>query len=150
VEGLAAWRKGLLVGFRSPLHEERAVLAHVANPVAATNGEKAEIAAIHELDLGGRGVRDLATVGAGLLVLAGNAGPGGDFQLFHWCGRDDAPATPVLLPPLPEGFQPEALALTRDGGRFALHLFSDDGDSGCKERPPMARRFRVLPIPVAD
>jgi len=51
----------------------------------------------HEIlfvDLGGRGVRDLATVDDGILILAGPVGDGpGSYQLYLWDGRDMVPGT---------------------------------------------------------
>ena len=46
------------------------------------------------VNLGGRGVRDLARVGGCLLILAGPVGDGpGSYQLYLWDGRDGVPGT---------------------------------------------------------
>jgi hypothetical protein len=46
------------------------------------------------VQLDGRGIRDLAAVKAGFLVLAGPVGDGsGSYQLYFWDGRDCLPGT---------------------------------------------------------
>jgi hypothetical protein len=101
-----------------------------------------------ELDLGGRGVRDLTPFpapGKGqLLVAAGPSGKDGDFRLFVWDygAKTVAPVeTTALL-----DSSPEALVAFDDQDRVLV--LSDDGDRlqdaiRCgKTKPYAARRFR--------
>lgn len=86
-EGLAFWRGALYVGFRGPVLRGNLVpilRCRFASPVVE-----------HEtlfVNLGGRGVRDLAAVEEGLLILAGPVGEGpGSYRLYLWDGRDGVP-----------------------------------------------------------
>lgn len=87
VEGLAVWKKDLYIGFRGP------VLRGNFTPILRCRFGVPIVE--HELlfvNLGGRGVRDLAQVEDGLLILAGPVGDGpGSYQLYLWDGRDGVP-----------------------------------------------------------
>ncbi|XOF34661.1 MAG: DUF3616 domain-containing protein [Candidatus Electrothrix sp. YB6] len=86
IEGIAAKDGWLYVGFR-----ENYV------PVMKLQFDKPEKS--YELlyvQLGGRGIRDLAAVSDGFLLLAGPVGDGSDsYQLYHWNGRDVIPGSDV-------------------------------------------------------
>lgn len=88
-EGLAVWNQDLYIGFRGP------VLRGNFTPILRCRfGVPISAPAIQFVDLGGRGVRDLARVEGGLLILAGPVGDGpGSFQLYLWDGRDGVPGT---------------------------------------------------------
>jgi hypothetical protein len=83
-EGLAVRDARLYVGFRGP------VLRGNFTPVLRCRfGQPIEDPEILFVDLGGRGVRDLAAVAEGLLILAGPVGDGpGSYQLYLWDGED--------------------------------------------------------------
>jgi len=54
------------------------------------------------VDLGGRGVRDLAHVKGGVLILAGPAGDGpGSYQLYLWDGEDGVSGADIPKPAVP-------------------------------------------------
>lgn len=84
IEGIAADETWLYLGFRGPVLREGYV------PVLRLRFE--DPAASYELlyvNLGGRGIRDIARVSDGFLILAGPVGNGpGAFQLYHWDGKD--------------------------------------------------------------
>lgn len=88
-EGLAVWNQRLYVGFRGP------VLRGNFTPILRCRfGSPIAEPELLFVNLGGRGVRDLARVGGGLLILAGPVGDGpGSYQLYLWDGRDGVPGT---------------------------------------------------------
>ncbi|MFO0119534.1 MAG: DUF3616 domain-containing protein, partial [Cyanobium sp.] len=97
IEGLAATPKGdLLIGFRNPLPEEKALLAPLTNPNGVLAGEKARFGDPVLLDLGGLGIRSLEMVNGGLLIVAGPAegrkGTGSPSALYRWSGQFESPA----------------------------------------------------------
>ena len=97
LEGLAAWRGDLYVGFRGPVLRGNftpILRCRFGSPIAAP--------ALFFVDLGGRGVRDLAHARDGLLILAGPVGDGpGSYQLYFWDGQDGVPGcdAPAAAPP---------------------------------------------------
>lgn len=88
-EGLAIRDQRLYVGFRGP------VLRGNFTPVLRCRfGSPIVEPEVLFVNLGGRGVRDLAGVDDGLLVLGGPVGDGpGTYQLYLWDGRDQVPGT---------------------------------------------------------
>lgn len=94
-EGLALKDAYLYVGFRGPV-----LRGNYAPVVRMKFGAAVEPHDILFLDLAGRGVRDLVSVGEGFLVLAGPVGDGqGSYQLYHWDGKDRVPGVGSPLPP---------------------------------------------------
>ena len=89
LEGVAAVGDRLYIGCRGP------VLRGNWTPVVRCRfGEPVADPEVLYLPLGGRGVRDLARVRDGFLVLAGPVGDGpGSFQVYHWDGLDCLPGT---------------------------------------------------------
>ncbi|HEY9647126.1 MAG TPA: DUF3616 domain-containing protein [Chroococcidiopsis sp.] len=87
IEGLAVRQGQLYIGFRGPVLRDNWVpvlTCKFANPVVHSE--------LLFINLAGRGVRDLARVGDGFLVLAGPAGDGpGSYQLYFWDGQDCLP-----------------------------------------------------------
>jgi hypothetical protein len=154
IEGLAATSKGaLLIGFRNPLPERKALLAPLTNPNGVLAGEKARFGDPVLLDLGGLGIRSLEMVNGGLLIVAGPAeAPKGTVPpsaLYRWSGQFES--QPVRLRSFPpvggKPFNPEALLL--DGN--SLVVLSDDGklagiDAACGKRPKESQGFRELRI----
>ena len=150
IEGLAATPQGhLLLGFRSPLHEGKALIVPLQNPDAliAASGTSPLLGAPIELALGGRGIRsiDYAAQLRAYLIVAGPAGQGGDFKIYKWSGA--ASDAPVLLKiDISGGMHPEALFALPDGKTF--QLLSDDGD-GCKDKKSnKPKKFRSFSITV--
>jgi hypothetical protein len=157
IEGLAATPDNhLLIGFRGPLHRDKALLLPLLNPaelVAPTSGAapKPQFGDPVELDLGGRGIRSIGYAARlrAYLIVAGPHGKKGDFKLYKWTGAAASP--PLLLPvEIGDSLRPEALFALADGKSF--QLLSDDGDEkihgvACKEsEPPGQRKFRSIVI----
>lgn len=155
IEGLAAAPDGgLLIGFRNPIPQGRALLVPLRNPRAIIDDGAAPVFGDPiQLDLGGRGIRSLEQVGDEVLVAAGPYGTAVTssvlpaFALFRWSGKATEGA--AFVSALDAGtFRPEALFF--DTQTQELVLLSDDGDeqvgdSACKEKsvPVSSKAFRA-------
>lgn len=146
IEGLGTAPDGtLLIGLRNPVPKGRALLIPLLNPADLVAGRgPARFGPAASLDLGGRGVRDLAHIGTGYLIVAGPTGDDGSFALYRWSGRAGADAVRV---PIDLGsLRPEALFTWPDG---QATLLSDDGGvtlgkKACKDADKRLRGFRSL------
>jgi len=84
IEGLAAQDGWLYIGFRGPVFRENYV--PVMKLKFADPEDSYELLYVR---LDGRGIRDMAGVSDGFLILAGPVGDGTDsYQLYHWDGKD--------------------------------------------------------------
>jgi hypothetical protein len=134
IEALAmsADQKRLLIGFRSPLVDGRAIIASVENPGASFDGdEQPRIgAALTTLDLGGNGIRGMSWVPslAGYLVIAGPvAREQVEFQLWFWRGGSGDRPRQVSVAGL-SGFEhAEGVSPAVIDGRRCIIIVSDDG-----------------------
>ena len=112
IEGLAATPEGtLLIGFRNPLINSKALIVPLLNPtdlIAGQNNGKARFGTPILFDLGGRGIRDLDRQGDGLLLVAGPTADVGDFSLFRWSGKPGAPAIELSIA-LADDLHPEVI-----------------------------------------
>ncbi|MCB2019383.1 MAG: DUF3616 domain-containing protein [Burkholderiaceae bacterium] len=146
VEGLTHTADGaLLIGFRNPLREGKALVLPLRNPVQTIEGEAPEFGAAIALDLGGRGVRAMTRVADGYLVVGGPTADEGTFAVFHWRGGADTPQR--LAQPALGTLRPEALFGWPGTPRF--QLLSDDGGiemrgKECKRLKVAEQRFRSL------
>lgn len=149
IEGLTATAQGtLLLGFRHPLsRDDRTLVVEITNPAALSQGARARIGRVIELDLGGGGIRAMETTPRGLVIVAGKYDHGAPYRLYRWSGNAaDIPERRPL--DVPADMQPEGLFTMPDG---TLHLVSDDGEEDFDGRPcaaahTEAQRFRVLRI----
>lgn len=119
--------ESLLLGFRSPLYQRKAVVALVLNPAAVIQGEKPTYGKPLLLDLGGSGIRDLAYGGGSWLVLSGASGTRGAPGLFQWNALEAQPQrvpAPVLLSYNPEGI----VVHDYQSGKWTVQCISDDDD----------------------
>jgi hypothetical protein len=89
VEGIAVRRGRLLAGFRGPLlGGGRAAVLSVA--IDGVFGNAPPDARLHQLPLGGAGIRDLVLYRDGVLVLAGPVGRDpGLYAIYGWDGSSD-------------------------------------------------------------
>jgi hypothetical protein len=123
----------LLVGFRGPLREGRALIAHIDNPDGMFDaGEPPRVSAtLTTLDLGGQGIRGLCHVPDldGYLVIGGPVGrEPAAFRLWFWSGRADSGARPVEVPGLSGLEHAEGICAARLEGQSWVVLVSDDGN----------------------
>jgi len=135
IEGLelSPDQQRLLIGFRSPLRDGRALIACVENPSAVFESDEAPRISplLEELDLGGHGIRGLSYVPAlgEYLVIGGpTSREPAVFALWRWSGEPGAPARRVTVPGL-RGFEKaEGVCAAHVGGAERIMVVSDDGD----------------------
>jgi len=149
IEGLCATPDGtLLIGFRSPVPQGRALLLPLLNPAEVVLGQQARFGPPIELRLGGFGVRDMALVNGRYVIIGGASGSGGQERLFFWDGNSDE-ANEVNAARF-KGLQPEVVIGYPGKGLAELQVLSDDGarrldGCPCKDLPdPQQRRFRSV------
>ncbi len=125
IEGLAATPDNhLLIGFRNPVPEGRALLIPLLNPDGVIEGKSARFGTPIRLDLGGLGIRDIAWWNGEFIIIAGRPFGGGAFRLFRWAGGDSIPK--VINDVSGKNFNPEAVLIYPDKGLQEFQLLSDD------------------------
>ena len=145
IEGMTARVEGgVWLGFRNPIPAGRALLLPLLNPEALVTGQRARFGAAVTIDLGGLGVRGLASWRGHYLIVAGAFDAANASTLFIWDG--DQHATPLAVPDL-QRYNPEALFTAE--GRDEIMLLSDDGalrfeGIECKRLDSAQKRFRGL------
>jgi len=122
----------LLIGLRSPLLDNRAIIACVENPSAIFDaGEPPRISATLETqDLGGNGIRGLSYLPSlgGYLVISGPvAREQVQFQIWFWSGHRGEQARRVTVPDLPGFEHAEGVSAAEIDGRQRIIIVSDDG-----------------------
>lgn len=151
IEGLAATPEGgLLIGFRNPIPNGKALVVPLLNPAEVIDhGRSGRFGEPMLLPLRNRGVRSLERVGNGYWLIAGPTADRGSFSLYRWSGQAaDAPRLhdSAALAEL----RPEALFEWPGSGE--LQILSDDGGVevrgvACKQRPAAQQAFRALALP---
>jgi Protein of unknown function (DUF3616) len=134
IEGLTDTPSGhLLVGFRSPVPGGRALLVPLRNPAAMIErGQPADVGRPIDLDLGGRGIRSIASWRGEYWIVAGSPLGRAESRLYRW----DGSGAPVWVESVRFGdLNPEALAEVSVGGRNGLLVLSDDGERDAGGRP---------------
>lgn len=141
IEGLASTPDGsLLIGFRNPIPNGRALLLPMLNPAEVVNGETARFGDPVLLELGGLGIRsiDYWPARERLLIIASVFESEKLFRLCFWSGK--ATDQPVHETEYDIGdLNPEALVFY-PGEDQAFHVLSDDGGlhrgkKRCQELP---------------
>jgi hypothetical protein len=141
IEGLAfdADRARLLVGFRGPLVDGRAMLVAIENvdEMFETGGAPRIAQQAVFLDLGGEGIRGMTYVPRldGFLIISGPLEQVEDvpFGLWYWQGQADQPAQRVSVPGL-NGFEhAEGITPVHWRGEERILIVSDDGDMDAGE-----------------
>jgi len=128
IEGLAVKDGQMYFGFRGPVLRDGWV------PVLVTTWENAETIDVRYVQLDGRGIRDIAAVETGFLILAGPVGDGDtSYRVYYWSGADQLtgglaakPQRMAELSDLGEG-KPEGLAVLSAQGRKYRVLIVFDG-----------------------
>jgi hypothetical protein len=152
IEGLAATSEGdLLIGFRNPVPENKALIVPLNNPNKVITGMQAKLGPPILLALEGLGIRSIEYFHSKhvYLILAGSAEadkPDSVFRLYEWSGPGSVKATLITeLKNSDVKIQPEALfAYANESDAYIL---SDDGEFTvkgvrCKDLPPPDRSFR--------
>jgi hypothetical protein len=141
IEGLAfdADRERLLVGFRGPLVDGKAMLVAIENVDEVFETGSAPRITEQEslLDLGGEGIRGMTYVPRldGFLIISGPLEQLEDvpFRLWFWQGQADQPAQRVRVPGL-NGFEhAEGITPLHWRGGEQILIVSDDGDMDAGE-----------------
>jgi hypothetical protein len=144
IEGLAAAPEGhLLVGFRNPVPEGKALLLPLLNRDEVIEGKRARFGEAILLQLHGLGIRSMASWREGYIIVAGPIAGEGESFLYRW-----VPGSAPQRIPAPEirALNPEAVAFFENGAD--LLLLSDDGTAriGAEEckaiKDPRLRKFR--------
>lgn len=135
IEGLCATPEhSLLIGFRNPIPQNRALIVPLLNPADVINGKSARLGDPLLLDLGGRGIRDIVRWRDRYVIIAGAHDANQNSKLFAWSGGS-APARE--LPSITfTNFNPEAIIVYPDNSK-PFQALSDDGTVlingvGCK------------------
>jgi hypothetical protein len=148
IEGLSATPENhLLIGFRSPVPEGKALIVPLLNPQELGLGPSAKFGPPIGLDLGGLGIRDMVFWEGIYLIVAGPSQGGGKSRLYSWSGGDSKPKR--LKEINLKGLNPEALVIYTDRGFGDVQLLSDDssrkvGGVECGDLKPSARQFRSI------
>lgn len=147
LEGMTAMPSGaVLIGFRNPIPQGKALLVPLENPLEPMHGKPARFGDPVQLDLGGLGVRSLSYWHGQYLIAAGHYEHGAVSRLYAWRGDGSAPQ--VVPTPSLEHFNPEAFFTPEDRDRFMV--LSDDGGreidgKDCKKlKKDKDKRFRGL------
>lgn len=146
IEGLSATPEGhLLIGFRNPVPEGKALLIPMLNPNEVVQGQRARLGPAIQLDLGGLGIRDMEYFEGTYMIIAGPVGGGSHFQLYSWAGGE-AKAQPIKVKHLNE-YHPEAIIIYPEKGLQEIQILSDDGARliqgiPCKDKDPSQQGFR--------
>ena len=145
LEGLVATSSGtLLMGFRNPVPEGRALLVGISNPEEVLGGARAKLTDPIQLDLGGLGIRAMSSWHSSILILAGPSGEGGPFRLYRFDGQS------AVVPLAADLSELNAEAIFAHEARNDIVVLSDDGSvdidgKPCKKHKESARKsFRGL------
>jgi hypothetical protein len=152
IEGLCSTPAGhLLIGFRNPIPRGKALLVLLQNPADVIEGKTPKFADPILLDLGGRGIREIAQHEGRYLIVAGSFDGGGKSHLYEWDGR--SPAAGDLGKINLGKFNPEAVIFYPDKGWQEVQVLSDDGNrianvtKGKKNSAAMSFRGLWIPEP---
>lgn len=147
IEGLTSTPENtLLIGFRNPIPQGKALLVPLLNANEVILGRPARFGDAIQLDLGGYGIRSIGRDKDNYLIIAGSHDSDGESRAYTWKGGSDAPVlmAGVRFP----GLNPEGLAYSNERGQTDFFILSDDGTlkingEDCKRiRNPAYRQFR--------
>lgn len=142
IEGIAAKKDQLFIGFRGPILRNNYV------PIMQLTFAQPEKYQLKFVQLGGRGIRDMAAVDDGFLLLAGAMNDADmTYQLYHWDGGDMLPGKNYqqgkieLLTeiPTPKDVKAEGLTLLNDGQYYDFLIAYD----GVKDNKDWLKRFSL-------
>lgn len=137
----------LLIGFRSPLADGRALIATLLNADAVFDDDAAPrlAPALIALDLGGDGLRSIGHVPAlaGHLLISGPSDRAERrFRLWFWRGPGHTAVQAVHIDGLADLAHAEGICSAVIGGQACVLIVSDDGDRAAG-RPA---RFASIPL----
>ncbi len=139
----------LLIGFRNPVPNGKALAIPLLNPVAVVSGSQPKFGDPLLLDLGGLGFRGIGSAGRSHYIMAGPIDRQEDCRLFVWDGiaAKPSPVEGIAL----SGLSLEGICFHDSGTRPDFLMLSDDGalqvrGEDCKSLPEAERRFRAFRI----
>jgi hypothetical protein len=152
IEGLAATPDGsLLIAFRNPIPDNKALLIPLLNPLELLQGNaSSKFGEPSLIDLGGSGIRDIALFKNEFVIVAGKYDSHHGSKLFRWAGGT---AVPERIDVKVNYLNPEALVCYAQPGESEFQVLSDDGekktkDIECKQLPPRQRTFRAVSVSI--
>jgi hypothetical protein len=148
IEGLASKDEKLYFGFRSPSIEGRVFVVEI-EPEELFDEKEEKAYKLHSLELGGGlGIREIAAVKEGFLIIAGNAGsepgdseepdtqtnvqdwePGRGFNLFFWDGGTQVQKIGEI-PRENKGYKAEGMIVLEESNSAIDVLILFDGPAG--------------------
>lgn len=160
IEGLCTTpNKQLLIGFRNPIREGKALVVPLENPEELLQKEdiSARFGNPIDLDLGGLGIRSIEyweTLEL-YIIAAGAYHSGDEFRFYQWSGTPESKPEVIEILNLPAGFNPEAIVIYPNLDN-KLQVLSDDGsvqregETPCKELSPESDKkfFRSVWVKV--
>jgi hypothetical protein len=151
IEGLCATADGrLLIGFRNPLPEGKALIVPLENPAELVEGKRARFGDPLLVELGGLGIAAINASGGRYLIAARSYDGRGASSLYEWNGRDTRTRR-IDCPPL-AGLNAEGMEFFNEGSVERLFVVSDDGTvkvgrKECKRlKDPYMKQFRAVVI----
>lgn len=146
IEGMTAMEDGksILIGFRNPLPQGKALTVVLLNPTELLQGKKARLGPARLLDLGGLGIRAISWWRGQYLFIGGPISGHGGSRLFTWDGGAGEPR--AVEGADFTGLNPEAFVTFED--KEEILVLSDDGSTlidgvECKRLPEAEKkRFR--------
>jgi hypothetical protein len=150
IEALTDTPEGdLLIGFRNPVFEGRAIIIPLLNPEEVILGHQASFGDALLLNLGGLGLRGIGSMKDGYYVIGGPSGSAGECRMFTWQGRGSEPKLidEIRFP----GINPEGICFHDQGATRDFLILSDDGTrqiggKDCKTLPEGRREFRAYRV----
>jgi len=129
IEGLTKTPQGsLLIGFRNPIPNGKALLVPLENPQEVITGnKKPRLGKPILLGLGGSGIRSIeySDIKGAYFIIAGPYDDNGGFQLYQWSGNSSE--APALIKKVDfQGLHPEAL-IVYPTEKSRIQVLSDDG-----------------------
>lgn len=149
IEGLTSTPEGhLLIGFRNPIPDGKALIVPLLNPRKLFEGERARFGNPVTLDLQGLGIRSLGYHDGRCLIIAGHYSSGGNSRVFEW--KPGESRARLLEDIKLTGLNPEGMSFATDAGNREFLVVSDDGTRSvdgqdCKKlKDPALKRFRGI------
>ncbi len=129
IEGLTKTPQGnLLIGFRNPITNGKALLVPLENPQEVITGnEQPRLGKPILLAFGGSGIRSIeySDIKGAYFIIAGPYDDNGGFQLYQWSGNSSE--APALIKEVDfQGLHPEAL-IVYPKEKTRIQILSDDG-----------------------
>jgi hypothetical protein len=149
IEGLTSTPDGhVLIGFRNPIPNGKAIIIPLLNPRKIFEGDRAQFGDPVVLDLNGLGIRSLGYHDGRCLIIAGHYAEGGNSRVYEW--KPGEPNARLLENIKLAGLNPEGMSFVAADGKREFLVVSDDGSRSvdgqdCKKlKDPAQKRFRGI------